>query len=94
MVNYLLKKGFSNRDVSEVYDSRMFDVIVDGMKFQDNKRLKPTLVNKREKPSRVVRSGVKATKADENNQARLGKIKTLKKSGSAKDASDLLLRYL
>ena len=94
MVNYLLKKGFSNKDVSEVYDSRMFDVIVDGMKFQDNKRLKPTLVNKREKPSRVVRSGVKATKADENNQARLGKIKTLKKSGSTKDATDLLLRYL
>ena len=94
MVNYLLKKGFSNRDVSEVYDSRMFDVIVDGMKFQDNKRLKPTLVNKREKPSRVVRSGVKTTKADENSQARLGKINNLKKSGSAKDASDLLLRYL
>ena len=94
MVNYLLKKGFSNKDVSEVYDSRMFDVIVDGMKFQDNKRLKPTLVNKREKPSRVVRSGVKATKADENSQARLGKINNLKKSGSAKDASDLLLRYL
>jgi len=94
MVNYLLKKGFSNKDVSEVYDSRMFDVIVDGMKFQDNKRLKPTLVNKREKPSRVVRSGVKTTKADENSQARLGKINNLKKSGSAKDASDLLLRYL
>ena len=94
MVNYLLKKGFSNKDVSEVYDSRMFDVIVDGMKFQDNKRLKPTLVNKREKPSRVVRSGVKTTKADENSQARLGKINNLKKSGLAKDASDLLLRYL
>ena len=94
MVNYLLKKGFSNKDVSEVYDSRMFDVIVDGMKFQDNKRLKPTLVNKREKPSRVVRSGVKATKADVDGQARLGKIKTLKKSGSTKDATDLLLRYL
>ena len=94
MVNYLLKKGFSNRDVSEVYDSRMFDVIVDGMKFQDNKRLKPTLVNKREKPSRVVRSGVKTTKADENSQARLGKINNLKKSGSTKDATDLLLRYL
>lgn len=94
MVNYLLKKGFSEKDVSSVYDSRMFDVIVDGMKYQDNKKLKPTLVNKKVKPSRVVRSGVKTTKADENSQNRLNRIKTLKKSGSPKDATDLLMRYL
>ena len=94
MVNYLLKKGFSEKDVSSVYDSRMFDVIVDGMKYQDNKKLKPTLVNKKVKPSRVVRSGVKTTKADENSQNRLNRIKTLKKSGSQKDATDLLMRYL
>ena len=94
MVNYLLKKGFSDKDVSSVYDSRMFDVIVDGMKYQDNKKLKPTLVNKKVKPSRVVRSGVKTTKADENSQNRLNRIKTLKKSGSPKDATDLLMRYL
>jgi len=94
MVNYLLKKGFSEKDVSSVYDSRMFDVIVDGMKYQDNKKLKPTLVNKKVKPSRVVRSGVKTTKADENSQNSLNRIKTLKKSGSPKDATDLLMRYL
>jgi len=94
MVNYLLKKGFSDKDVSSVYDSRMFDVIVDGMKYQDNKKLKPTLVNKKVKPSRVVRSGVKTTKADENSQNRLNRIKTLKKSGNPKDATDLLMRYL
>ena len=94
MVNYLLKKGFSEKDVSSVYDSRMFDVIVDGMKYQDNKKLKPTLVNKKVKPSRVVRSGVKTTKADENSQNRLNRIKTLKKSGNPKDATDLLMRYL
>ena len=40
MVNYLLKKGFSNRDVSEVYDSRMFDVIMDGMKAKARKAIK------------------------------------------------------
>ena len=94
MVNYLLKKGFSEKDVSSVYDSRMFDVIVDGMKYQNNKKLKPTLVNKKVKPSRVVRSGVKTTKADENSQNRLNRIKTLKKSGNPKDATDLLMRYL
>jgi hypothetical protein len=72
----------------------MFEVIVDGMKYQDNKKLKPTLVNKKVKPSKVVRSGVKTTKAEENSQARLSRIKTLKKSGNPKDATDLLMRYL
>ena len=94
MTNYLLQKGFNDKDVSSIYDSRMFEVIVDGMKYQDNKKLKPTLVNKKVKPSRVVRSGVKTTKAEENSQARLGKIKTLRKSGNARDATDLLMRYL
>ena len=94
MTNYLLRKGFNDKDVSSIYDSRMFEVIVDGMKYQDNKKLKPTLVNKKVKPSRVVRSGVKTTKAEENSQARLGKIKTLRKSGNARDATDLLMRYL
>ena len=33
MTNYLLVKGFSEKDVNAVYDSRMFEVIVDGMKY-------------------------------------------------------------
>ena len=94
MTNYLLSKGFSERDVNSVYDSRMFEVIVDGMKYQDNKKLKPTLVTKKVKPSKVIRPGVKSTKEEQNQQSRLDKIRTLKKSGSPKDATDLLMRYL
>ena len=94
MVNYLLSKGFSDKDVNSVYDSRMFDVIVDGMKYNDNKKLKPTLVSKKVKPSKFVKSGVKSTKEEQNQQSRLERIKMLKKSGSPKDATDLLMRYL
>ena len=94
MVNYLLSKGFSDKDVNSVYDSRMFDVIVDGMKYNDNKKLKPTLVSKKVKPSRVVKSGVKSTKEEQTQASRLEKIKMLKKSGRPKDATDLLMRYL
>tara|TARA_Y100001980_G_C14260726_1_gene102303 strand:- start:11 stop:577 length:567 start_codon:yes stop_codon:yes gene_type:complete len=94
MVNYLLSKGFNDKDVNSVYDSRMFDVIVDGMKYNDNKKLKPTLVSKKVKPSRVVKSGVKSTKEEQTQASRLEKIKMLKKSGRPKDATDLLMRYL
>ena len=94
MTNYLLSKGFSERDINSVYDSRMFEVIVDGMKYQDNKKLKPTLVTKKVKPSKVIRPGVKSTREEQNQQSRLDKIRTLKKSGSPRDATDLLMRYL
>ena len=91
IMGYLNSKGFSSDDVSRIYDSRYFDVIMDGMKANATK---PNLVSKKVKPTTVVKSGVKATKEDLNNQSRLKKIKALKKSGSAKDATELLMRYL
>ena len=94
ILSYLSSKGFSNEDVSRIYDSRYFDVIMDGMNFQKAKSVKPNLVSKKVKPSKFVKSGVKATKEDIDNKSRLEKFKTLKKSGNARDASDLLLRYI
>ena len=91
IMGYLNSKGFSNEDVARIYDSRYFDVIMDGMKANATK---PNLVSKKVKPTNVVRSGVKTTKEDVNSQSRLKKINTLKKSGSTKDATDLLMRYL
>ena len=91
IMSYLSSKGFTNDDVARIYDSRYFDVIMDGMKTRANK---PNLVGKKIKPSNVVRSGVKTTKEDVNSQSRLKKINALKKTGSTKDATDLLMRYL
>ena len=91
IMNYLSSKGFTNEDVARIYDSRMFDVIMDGMKA---KATKPNLVSKKVKPSKFVKSGVKSTKEDMDSQSRLNKIKTLKKSGSTKDATELLMSYL
>ena len=91
IMNYLSSKGFTNEDVARIYDSRMFDVIMDGMKANATK---PNLVSKKVKPSKFVKSGVKSTKEDMDGQSRLNKIKTLRKSGSTKDATELLMRYL
>ena len=91
IMSYLNSKGFTNDDVSRIYDSRYFDVIMDGMKANATK---PNLVSKKVKPTTVVKSGVKTTKEDINSQSRLKKINALKKSGNAKDATDLLMRYL
>ena len=94
IVNYLSSKGFSNEDVARIYDSRYFDVIMDGMNFQKTKSVKPNLVSKKVKPSNFVKSGVKTTKEDMDRKSRLDKLKSLKRSGSPKDATDLLMRYL
>lgn len=94
IMNYLSSKGFSNEDVARIYDSRYFDVIMDGMNFNKSKSVKPGLVSKKVKPTKFVKSGIKSTKEELNSKTRLNQIKTLKKSGSPKDATDLLLRYL
>ena len=94
IMNYLSSKGFSNEDVARIYDSRYFDVIMDGMNFIQSKSVKPNLVSKKVKPTKFVKSGVKATKEDMDNKSRLEKIKTLKRSGSPKDATELLMKYL
>jgi len=94
ILNYLSSKGFSNEDVSRIYDSRYFDVIMDGMNYQKTKSVKPNLVSKKVKPSKFVKSGVKVTKEELNSKSRLDQIKALKRSGNPKDATDLLLRYI
>ena len=94
IMNYLSSKGFSNEDVARIYDSRYFDVIMDGMNFQKTKAAKPSLVSKKVKPTKFVKSGIKSTKEELNSKSRLNQIKALKKSGSPKDATDLLMRYL
>ena len=94
IMNYLSSKGFSNEDVARIYDSRYFDVIMDGMNFQKTKSVKPNLVSKKVKPTKFVKSGTKSTKEELNSKSRLNQFKTLKKSGSPKDATDLLMRYL
>ena len=94
IMNYLSSKGFSNEDVARIYDSRYFDVIMDGMNFNKSKSVKPGLVSKKVKPTKFVKSGIKSTKEELNSKTRLNQIKTLKKSGSPKDATELLMRYL
>ena len=94
ILNYLSSKGFSNEDVSRIVDSRYYDVIMDGMNYNKSKSVKPGLVSKKVKPTKFVKSGVKTTKEDLNNKSRLDQIKTLKKSGNPKDATDLLMKYL
>ena len=95
MRNYLFQRGFSDQEISGIYDSRMFDVVMDGMKFLNSARpVKTNFAKKIVKPSQVVKPGVKSTKDEKDSKSRLAQIKTLKKSGNTKDAVDLLKGYL
>ena len=95
MRNYLVQRGFSDQEISGIYDSRMFDVVMDGMKFLNTaKPVKTNFAKKIVKPSKVVKPGVKSTKDEKVNKSRLAQLRTLKKSGNTKDAVDLLKGYL
>jgi hypothetical protein len=94
MRNYLAGRNFSDTEINQVYDSRMFDVILDAMSHEKTQKLKPNLVSKKVKPSKVVKSGVKVTKGEQISQARLNKIERLKKTGKPRDAVDLLTNFI
>ena len=95
MRNYLVQRGFSDQEISAIYDSRQFDVVLDGMRYFENaKPVKTNFAKKIVKPSKVVKSGVKSTKDEKDKKSRLAQIRTLKKSGRTKDAVDLLKGYL
>ena len=95
MRNYLVQRGFSDQEISGIYDSRMFDVVMDGMKFLNTaKPVKTKFAKKIVKPTKVVKPGVKSTKDEKDNKSRLSQLRTLKKSGNTKDAVDLLKGYL
>ena len=94
MRNYLLGRHFNEQEINQVYDSRMFDVIMDAMTHQNAQKLKPTLVSKKVKPAKVIRSGIKVTKDEHTSKARLDQINRLKRSGNPRDATDLLAKYV
>tara|TARA_R110002012_G_scaffold83552_1_gene210184 strand:+ start:2524 stop:3540 length:1017 start_codon:yes stop_codon:yes gene_type:complete len=94
MRNYLLGRNFNDQEVNQIYDSRMFDVIMDAMTHQNSQKLKPNLVTKKVKPAKVIKSGVKESKEDRISHSRLEKIKRLQKSGNPRDAADLLSNFI
>ena len=94
MRNYLVGRNFSDQEINQVYDSRMFDVIMDAMTHSNNKKLKPTLVSKKVKPAKVIKSGIKETKDEQTSKARLDQINRLKRSGNPRDATDLLAKFI
>lgn len=94
MRNYLLGRNFNDQEINQVYDSRMFDVIMDAMTFESGQKLKPTLVSKKVKPSKVVKSGVKETKDEKISQSRLETFKRLQRTGNPRDAVELLSKYV
>ena len=87
-------RNFNDQEVNQIYDSRMFDVIMDAMKHQNSQKLKPNLVTKKVKPAKVIKSGVKESKEDRISHSRLEKIKRLQKSGNPRDAADLLSNFI
>ena len=93
--NYMIERGFNDQEISGIYDSRMFDVVVDGMSHRNNiNRPKPNLAKKIVKPTQVVKPGVKVNQDEKMSQMRLDKINRLKKSGNPRDAADLLTKYM
>ena len=63
MRNYLVQRGFSDQEISAIYDSRQFDVVLDGMRyFESAKPVKTNFAKKIVKPSKLLSQVLKVQK--------------------------------
>jgi hypothetical protein len=91
MRSYLQSYGFKDQEIGQIYDHRIVMLVNDAMKYRSFQKAKPNLASKIAKPSKVLSSGVKKTRADENFAKRREKLGRLKKTGSIHDAQSIFL---
>ena len=91
MRSYLQSYGFKDQEIGQIYDHRIVMLVNDAIKYRNMQKAKPNLASKIAKPGKVLSSGVKKTKADENFAKRREKLNRLKKTGSIHDAHNVFL---
>ena len=91
MRSYLQSYGFKDQEIGQIYDHRIVMLVNDAMKYRNFQKAKPNLASKMQKPGKVLSSGVKKTKSDENFAKRREKLGRLKKTGSIHDAQSIFL---
>jgi len=91
MRSYLQSYGFKDQEIGQIYDHRIVMLVNDAMKYRNFQKAKPNLASKMQKPGKVLSSGVKKSKTDENFAKRREKLGRLKKTGSIHDAQSIFL---
>lgn len=91
MRSYLQSYGFKDQEIGQIYDHRIVMLVNDAMKYRNMQKVKPNLASKIAKPGKVLSSGVKKSKTDENFAKRREKLGRLKKTGSIHDAQSIFL---
>ena len=91
MRSYLQSYGFKDQEIGQIYDHRIVMLVNDAIKYRNMQKAKPNLASKMQKPGKMLSSGVKKTKSDENFAKRREKLNRLKKTGSIHDAHNVFL---
>jgi len=91
MRSYLQSYGFKDQEIGQIFDHRIVMLVNDAMKYRNFQKAKPNLASKMQKPGKMLSSGVKKTKSDENFAKRREKLNRLKKTGSIHDAHNVFL---
>jgi hypothetical protein len=91
MRSYLQSYGFKDQEIGQIFDHRIVMLVNDAMKYRNFQKAKPNLASKMQKPGKMLSSGVKKTKSDENFAKKREKLNRLKKTGSIHDAHNVFL---
>jgi hypothetical protein len=91
--NFAIKSGFTENDISQLIDARSVEILHKAMKYDDlvNAKIKNKKVNNVPK---VTRPGTKQTSDEVNTEKRAQQKARLRRTGSVKDAQDLIKNLL
>ena len=78
---YLKSQGFSDADVSQVYDHRLVLVARDAMRYRELKAKQPTLTKKVNEAPKLAKPGTQKSSADNETAVYQEQRKQLKKTG-------------
>lgn len=84
---YLLDRGFSPQEISQVVDHKHYLVLRDAMSWRDLKKSEPNVKNKLKHLPKVNKPGAKPEKGDVRKMHAGQKLARLKKSGTRRDAA-------
>ena len=83
--------GFSEQEMTNLVDHRMFKVLRDALKYRELQKAKPKVTRKVQKAPKKMKPGAKPPKHSESKAARQKQLDRLKKTHSIEDAASLIL---
>jgi len=92
--DYAKSNGWTDQELSQVYDHRAVIALYRAMQFEKLQKSKPAVQKKVNEAPKALRPGVAGEKIDKDSEQTKRLVKQLKQTGRPRDAAKILERFL